>query len=238
MRVADGTQICLSRENDCANLKALYSLSVRMAQLIGLHEDPEGSYPPFEAEMRRRLWWHICTLESRGAEEMSARRNSIMEQDTVRLPANLNDIDLDPGMKEYPRSRSGKTDMFPPLLRFEIMRYSCRIWSIGRQYEETKGEYIMEQVKSERWNCMQEMRTRFNRDYLAYLHESRPIDLLCQKFFRTMTVCMIKANVVSAAKRSPTLLDQNPQHDPSPARRFPQTPNGRRRTPRSPPRFR
>jgi len=32
--------------------------SVRFAQDVGLHKDP-SPYPPFEAEMRRRIWWSV-----------------------------------------------------------------------------------------------------------------------------------------------------------------------------------
>lgn len=62
--------LVLLRKNDDARiLWTLTGLVVRLAQSLGCHRD--GSHfdmSPFECEMRRRLWWHVCILDSRSSE--------------------------------------------------------------------------------------------------------------------------------------------------------------------------
>ncbi len=44
---------------------------MRVAHFLGLHRDPSTfrGVSAFDAEMRRRLWWHLVSLESRAAED-------------------------------------------------------------------------------------------------------------------------------------------------------------------------
>lgn len=40
-------------------------LAVRLAQSLGMHRDGDALHPgPFDAEMRRRLWWGLCILDT------------------------------------------------------------------------------------------------------------------------------------------------------------------------------
>lgn len=47
-------------------LWSLIGLAIRASQSFGLHKDGvHWGLSPFEIEMRRRLWWHLCALDSR-----------------------------------------------------------------------------------------------------------------------------------------------------------------------------
>lgn len=47
-------------------------LAVRLAQALGMHRDGRLlNLSPFDAEMRRRLWWGICILDTPASEEYS-----------------------------------------------------------------------------------------------------------------------------------------------------------------------
>jgi type II secretory pathway pseudopilin PulG len=49
---------------------SLVALLVRLAQAMNLHRDGDGSrFTPYEAEMRRRLWYFIVLLDIRSAED-------------------------------------------------------------------------------------------------------------------------------------------------------------------------
>lgn len=182
-------QVSIRRDDSLANVKALFSLSVRMAQLIGLEKDPGESYPPFEAEMRRRLWWHICGLESRGAEEGAARRTSIVDGTDVRLPSNLNDTDLTPDMTEYPQPRTGITDITWLLVRSEILRLVYNVKTVKLRHmagSPTNGNTAI--MKTEQKKVLEDGIRRFETEYLRYLHPSRPYDWLCIAFVEGMLV--------------------------------------------------
>ena len=53
----------LARDNGDSHLPTMVSLLVNIAQSMGLHRDGEQfNLPPFETEMRRRLWWAVRTI--------------------------------------------------------------------------------------------------------------------------------------------------------------------------------
>ncbi len=62
--------VLLRRNDDARKIWTLTGLVVRISQTLGVHRD--GSHfglPPFEIEMRRRLWWQVCILDSRSSED-------------------------------------------------------------------------------------------------------------------------------------------------------------------------
>lgn len=62
--------VLLRRNDDARKIWTLTGLAVRIAQTLGIHRD--GSHfglPPFEIEMRRRLWWQVCILDARSSED-------------------------------------------------------------------------------------------------------------------------------------------------------------------------
>ncbi|KGO46689.1 Signal recognition particle, SRP19 subunit [Penicillium expansum] len=59
------TQTILSREEEPLASSLFVSLAVRVAQTLGLHRDPSHfNIDPWEAEFRRRLWWHIMHMDA------------------------------------------------------------------------------------------------------------------------------------------------------------------------------
>jgi hypothetical protein len=63
--------LVLMRHNDDARkIWTLTGLVVRIAQTLGIHRDgTHFGLPPFEIEMRRRLWWQVCILDARSSED-------------------------------------------------------------------------------------------------------------------------------------------------------------------------
>ncbi|KAK1528554.1 fungal specific transcription factor domain-containing protein [Colletotrichum costaricense] len=120
------------REDDTRFCWTLTGLAIRIAQGLGIHRDGTNfNLPPFETEMRRRLWWAICTLDLRSAEELGSDLTIIDRSFDTELPSNLNDSDIEPGMTEVPKSRLGKTDCAVSLVRYEICALSRRLHTVG-----------------------------------------------------------------------------------------------------------
>ena len=78
----------------------LTGVLVRIATSIGLHRDPLAeksrlNLTDLDVETRRRLWWHILFLDSRGR-DLSTPGGGIISEDsfTTRIPANVDDQDL------------------------------------------------------------------------------------------------------------------------------------------------
>ncbi|KAF2748379.1 hypothetical protein M011DRAFT_466783 [Sporormia fimetaria CBS 119925] len=114
--------IVLRRNEDPRILWTLTGLAIRIAQALGLHRDAgHFGLPPFEVEMRRRLWWHVCALDARASEDHGCDPTIAASQYDTKLPLNINDSDIHPDMTEYPDEREGFTDMTFCLLRFELL---------------------------------------------------------------------------------------------------------------------
>ncbi|KAJ5444234.1 uncharacterized protein N7458_008106 [Penicillium daleae] len=124
--------ICVRREDDSKFVWSMNSVILRLAQGLGLHRDGTNfSLKPFETEMRRRLWWHICLMDVRSSEDHGTDPLINENMYDTRLPLNINDDDITPEMTETPSEREGVTDVTFCLIRCEITsalrraNYSC-----------------------------------------------------------------------------------------------------------------
>jgi len=128
--VIDNLQLAAPHENDHGLARNLIGNLIRSAQSVGLHRDVPGSgIPPFEIEMRRRLWWNICALDCRASEDFGIEPMII--EDTVALPLNLNDADLHPNMTKTPPPWTGATDITLCLTKFTMARMGARFRYVG-----------------------------------------------------------------------------------------------------------
>lgn len=124
--------ICIRREDDSKFVWSMNSIILRLAQGLGLHRDGTNfALKPFETEMRRRLWWHICLMDIRSSEDHGTDPLIHDSMYDTRLPLNVNDDDIYPEMTETPTEREGCTDVTFCLVRCEITcalrraNYSC-----------------------------------------------------------------------------------------------------------------
>ncbi|KAG4255850.1 hypothetical protein FPRO04_11557 [Fusarium proliferatum] len=102
----------------------LNGLVIRVAQSLGLYKDGiRLGLPPFESELRRRLWWHIITRDSRSGEDFGLEDpNDLLLTSDVKLPLNINDADLFPGMEELPAERTEWTSMTFSLINIDLAK--------------------------------------------------------------------------------------------------------------------
>ncbi|KAF4963068.1 hypothetical protein FSARC_8870, partial [Fusarium sarcochroum] len=102
----------------------LNGLAIRIAQSLGLHRDGEQlGLSPFESELRRRLWWHIITKDSRAGEDYGLDSpTALTSTSEVNLPLNIDDTDLSPDMEELPQARSGWTSMTFSLIIIDLAK--------------------------------------------------------------------------------------------------------------------
>ncbi|KAL8754881.1 MAG: hypothetical protein Q9199_004024 [Rusavskia elegans] len=101
--------------------------AIRLGQRIGLHRDGSSlGLPPFEIEMRRRLWWQIVVLDTRIAELSDAGTSMLSIPFDTHLPSNVNDSNLNPEMAQLPPERPGATDMTFCLARYEFGNFLKR----------------------------------------------------------------------------------------------------------------
>ncbi|CZR60191.1 related to binuclear zinc cluster transcription factor that regulates the ratio between aurofusarin and rubrofusarin biosynthesis [Phialocephala subalpina] len=115
------TALFLYLNIDPRSLSAMLGMAVRIAQRMGLHSEAHNKEcPPFEAEMRRRLWWQIVLFDSRIGEMAGSKDSTLTPAWDCSLPTNVNDADLYPHLKEPPAPRDGATECLFIMLRCEI----------------------------------------------------------------------------------------------------------------------
>lgn len=123
--------LCLARRHDSPRyIWMMVGIVIRMAQSIGLHRDGSHfpSLSPFEVEVRRRAWWALYMLDMRSSEDQGT--DLTIGQDDgfdTKIPLNINDSDIEPGMKEPPRERVGVTDTTYAFVSIEYCRTTSRL---------------------------------------------------------------------------------------------------------------
>ncbi|CAK7226003.1 hypothetical protein SCUCBS95973_006056 [Sporothrix curviconia] len=115
---------CLRAHEVGRSVWVLNGLAIRLAQSMGLHRD--GAHlrlRPFDTEMRLRLWWHLCVLDSRAPEDQGLQPTIAVTNWELRLPRNVNDAQLYPDMAMLPADVGDTwTDMSFFLMQTEACR--------------------------------------------------------------------------------------------------------------------
>jgi hypothetical protein len=106
---------------DPQTLWSLTGVALRIGQRIGIHRDGAAlGLPALDTELRRRLWWQILVLDGRMAELSGSGFSVLASLSDTKLPLNVNDTDLQPGVIEPPTPHTGATEMMFCLLRYEF----------------------------------------------------------------------------------------------------------------------
>ena len=115
-------QICELNHDDIRLVWTTTAVAIRIAQSLGIHRDGSRlGLSFFESEMRRRIWWQICILDVRTAENHGSNPSVAHQGLDTALPLNINDDDLDPSSSTVPSQVEGITDMTLSLVRYEIL---------------------------------------------------------------------------------------------------------------------
>lgn len=125
--------ILVRRHDDTRFAWTLTGLLIRISQALGLHRDGTNfpNLTPFEVEMRRRLFWAVCFLDLRSAEDQGTDLTIIDRTFDTQMPLNINDSDISPESKEFPRPRDGPTDMTFSLIRYEVSAVARRLHTVA-----------------------------------------------------------------------------------------------------------
>ncbi|KAL7904560.1 fungal-specific transcription factor [Trichoderma velutinum] len=188
--------ICGRQDQNGPDVCSLIGIAVGNAMRLALHVDIPGMRA-FDLEMRRRLWWQICTLDVRVAEEFGSEPFILETNLHTELPLNISDTSLDPDMDELPSQQLGRSEMLFSLVRFEVSNFARRIVFSDR-FCQSNGYRIM----SEAQKCQEvdQFRERIEKQYLSYCHKGAPLDCITVKSSRLilanlkLAVCKPRAN--------------------------------------------
>ncbi|KAI5866539.1 hypothetical protein GGS23DRAFT_276103 [Durotheca rogersii] len=106
---------------DPVTLSSILGITHRIARRIGIHnEGITRKHDPFEAEMRRRLWWSFALFDDRMGGMADFKSASLGPTWDCSIPLNVNDSDLWPHMKQAPAARGFSTDATHVVVRAQI----------------------------------------------------------------------------------------------------------------------
>ncbi|KAF2866196.1 hypothetical protein BDV95DRAFT_585093 [Massariosphaeria phaeospora] len=162
----------------------LTGVAVRIAQLLGLERDGVHlGLPPFETEMRRRIWWQLKWHDFRTAElcGLSKFRDFDMGGESTKWPTNANDDELYPGMDSMVAESNTLTDAIFVILRTEMMKFAGARVVRFRQQGKGASQFHLDVSAAEMediQNAIRELEERLETKYLRYCDPSQPLHLL------------------------------------------------------------
>lgn len=104
--------LCARVDGDTRLVWAQSAVVIRLAQSQDIHRDGEKiGLSPFETEIRRRLWWHVCILDMLCSEDQGVDMQIRPGTFDTRFPVNVDGVELEPHMLQLPPEKQGFTDI-------------------------------------------------------------------------------------------------------------------------------
>ena len=161
--------VLVRRDDDTRFSWMLTGLAIRIAYSMGLHRDG-AHFPdltPYEIEMRRRLWWSICILDLRSAEDQGMDLTILDGLSDTELPLNINDSDITPESKSLPEARDTHTDVTFSLIRYEVCVLARRLHTVTSTAATSQQDAALSLEMREK--MLMETHDRVHEKYLKYV---------------------------------------------------------------------
>ncbi|KUJ24615.1 uncharacterized protein LY89DRAFT_605365 [Mollisia scopiformis] len=167
--------VCVRRHDDTRFVWSLTGLALRISQSLGLHRDgTKFRLSPFDTEMRRRLWWQVCILDTRASEDHGSDPSILDYSFDTEYPSNINDDDLDPDATDPPQPRQGVSEMTFCLIRYEICNLTRKITYTppGQTPCRLSGKILTIEDKE---RLVREVADHLEKTYLQYCEDAGPL---------------------------------------------------------------
>ena len=79
-----------------------------------------AKFPPFEAEMGKRLWWSLVLFDTRVSELCALKPAMLTPAWDCEAPLSVNDFDLQPDMKQPPKVQGNSSEAIFAVVRSEL----------------------------------------------------------------------------------------------------------------------
>lgn len=163
----------------------LAGAAIRLCQKMGMdQEEVIPRKPAFVKEMHIRLWWQLRSLDyrSRATYKLGTTPSPLLECGHVRLPLNVNDVDLHPTMTEMPVEHDGPTEMLCVLMKLEVFS-SIRASSMATKvYDGIIRGSTSDKMSSElENNAINELEARYEEKFFRKWDKNIPLHALTHK---------------------------------------------------------
>ena len=195
---------------------SLTGVAVRIAEGMGLDRDGTSlNLPPFETEMRRRIWWLLKTHDYRTAElcGLPKFRDLDTSADSTAWPTNVNDDQLYPGMPPPVAASDTITDMVFIALRCELANFAAARIAKFREQGKGPSQWMLHasvEDKKDILGAFKDVEETLETKFLRYCDPCQPLHLL------TMLIARFSMNIVRFLTHHPRRwgsLDQTPDSE-------------------------
>lgn len=177
----------------------LTGVAMRIAQRMGLHRDGESlGLFPFDVQMRRRLFWQLLPLDSFASQVSGTGIFAAPNSWDTKMPLNINDDQIYPGMMEPPIEQKGASEMMYALTKIELSNLYTRT---GVKVKDVGGA-IRLQNGSELERLIDQVENTIETKYLRYCDIVNPLHFL------TLGITRSAANAVRLRNRLPSIMDE------------------------------
>jgi hypothetical protein len=191
--------ITLRTQIDSHTFWILTGIAIRLAQRMGLHRDGESlGLPPFEVQMRRRLFWQLLPLDGYAGQTSGTGISLSPDSWDTKQPLNINDDQIFPGMTEPPHEQRGASDMIFCLSRMELSNFYTRT---GVKLKE-KGGTIQFRDPEDIERLIDEVEDLIETKFLRYC------DILNPLHFLTTGIMRSAISAVRLRARMPLLMQE------------------------------
>ena len=168
----------------------LTGVALRIAEGMGLERDGSTfGLPPFEAEIRRRIWWQLKMHDFRTTELSGLAKAKALNKDenAPEPPININDDQLYPGMTSLPEESNTPKDMIFVSLRSQLGHFAQKL----------NAKKLKEGMSSNWWNDaastadmaekeagLRGVEEMFELKFLRYCDPSDPLQFMSMLFAR------------------------------------------------------
>lgn len=192
---------------------SLTGVAIRIAQSMGLDRDGVClGLPPFETEMRRRIWWQLKTHDFRTAELCGITKfhDLHIDAESTKWPTNINDNQLYPGMASLATEPNMPTDAVFISLKCELLKFAAgRVANFRRQAKTSDpwDLYMSGSDTEEIGESFGDIEELLETKYLRYCDPSQPLHLMAMLMAR----CSINIlRFLSHHPRKWTSIEQSP----------------------------
>ncbi|KAL9032623.1 MAG: hypothetical protein Q9214_007889, partial [Letrouitia sp. 1 TL-2023] len=156
-------------------------VAVRIAQRMGLHQDEEKlGLPPFDVQMRRRLFYKLTLLECVASKELDIGMSIVPDTFDAQRPLNINDDQIWPGMTETPEEQQGATEMTFCLVCSYVEKFFSRV---GKAMESVRFRQFKDYNEVE--PVISEAESEVEEKYIRYCDIISPLHFLTTVIART-----------------------------------------------------
>ena len=163
---------------------SMTGVALRIAECMGLERDGQAlGLPPFESEIRRRVWWLLKTHDYRLAElcGLPKFRDLDTGMDSNKFPSNVNDDQIYPGMPSLPLEGNTMKDAVFVSMRYELIGFAGAQIARFRQQGKTPSQWDLHGAgsdKAEIYKAFEGVEETLESKYLRYCDPSQPLHLM------------------------------------------------------------